>query len=523
MSITSLAFILFCGMLVFLYYIIPKRWQWILLLSFSIYFYTRAGVQYFFYLLISVIVTFVTAIALEEMNRRIKASLAVTTDRDEKTAIRDAGTKEKKKVCAVALVFAFGIWVVLKYSGFAVMTMNSVLSRAGNRIQFDLPDFVLPLGISFYTFHVAGYLIDVYRGKYPAERNFFRYLLFASFFPHMIQGPFSRFDRLGKSLFAEHAFSYDRMCLGMRRMLWGYSKKLLVADKIGIAVTEIFGNSANYPGVYVFVAAFGYGIQIYADFSGYMDIMCGLCQILGIELAENFRQPYFAKSVETFWQRWHITLGAWFKDYVFSPIAMGKLAQKIGHHSRKKFGPRMGKYIPSYFALIFVWTLTGLWHGANWTYIIWGWLNLAVIVFSMQMQPLYQKAKNFLHIKDSNILWQFFQICRTFVLVCFFRFFSHSPSVSAAVGMLKGIFYNNYDKLIHYRSSLFPGMTHQDIMLVLVGCMVMIGVDIYKEKNWNFKCPMIIRTVAYAALLLLLVIFAGGSNDLIGGFMYARF
>ena len=244
-------------------------------------------------------------------------------------------------------------------------------------------------------------------------------------------------------------------------------------------------------------------------------------------MPENFRQPYFARSIEEFWRRWHITLGQWVKDYVFYPISMGKIGQKMGRSARKKWGARMGKLVPGYFALIFVWTATGLWHGANWTFLIWGYLNLFVIILSMQLGTFYEKAKAKCHIHDSGWAWQLFSIVRTFMLVCFFRFFSSQPSVAAAISTLRHTFTHLDFQGMDSFGKLFAGMTPMEIMIVAAGILVLLIVSILHEKGvWDTirrKCPMIIRNAIYAMMIILLILLVGGSTDLTGGFMYASF
>ncbi|MBQ8592240.1 MAG: hypothetical protein IJ485_05795 [Lachnospiraceae bacterium] len=307
----------------------------------------------------------------------------------------------------------------------------------------------------------------------------------------------------------------------------GYFQKLIIADKIGIVVNEIFKNPSGYGGIYIFMVIIFYGIQIYADFSGYMDIVCGISHILGIRLAENFRQPYFARSVDEFWRRWHMTLGRWFRDYLFYPISMGKFAQKLGKKARQKFGARHGKLIPSYFALIFVWTVTGLWHGANWTFFIWGMLNFITIMVSMHLEEGYAVVKGKLHIQNDNLVWKGFQIVRTFLLVCMFRFFSRAEDVQTALLMYKNMILEWEFAELLQPLNLFVGMTLQDILIFAVAVVAMFTVDIFNERGqWEVmkqKTPMLIRNVIYVALIYALILFAGGNNDLIGGFMYAQF
>lgn len=528
MSFVSFQFLMFAILLLIIYFIVPKKWQWVILLIANFIFYAANGLRLCIYIIFTIITTYFAAICVENSNFKMKSEIKkeeITAEK--KKMIKQRGIREKRILCAVALVSNFGIWIILKYSNFLIESINYVFK--GGIFQWEIPtlSLVLPIGISFYTFQAMGYLIDIYRGKYQAEKNIFKFALFLSFFPHIIQGPFSRFNELGETLFQIHNFSYTRLCEGTRRILWGVFKKLIVADKIGLVVNEIFSNNMNYSGIYIFIVAIFYGIQIYADFSGYMDIACGISHIMGIKLAENFKQPYFAKSIEEFWRRWHITLGRWFRDYLFYPISMGKFAQKLGRITRKKFGAYVGKLIPSYFALIFVWTSTGLWHGANWTYLIWGFLNLFVIILSMQLGSTYSKIKNKLHITPNSKMWNFISIVRTFIIVCLFRFFSRAENVAVAVSMYKSMFSNNNFALVFHPGNLFPGMSFKDIAVFGIGTVCIIVVDVLNEKEqWEkikSSCPVLIRNMVYTAIIFTIILFAGGSTDLVGGFLYAQF
>lgn len=423
--------------------------------------------------------------------------------------------------------FFMGVWAVLKYGNFFIDNINMILDGLHLNWQWRKIPFILPLGMSFYTFHAAGYLIDIYRGKYKAEKNFCRFFTFISYFPHVIEGPFSRYDSLGTSIIQIHSFSWDRLCAGCARILWGVFKKTVVADKIGISVSAILSEYQSYSGTHILFAIFAYGIQIYADFSGYMDIVCGLSHILGIELAENFQQPYLARSIEEFWRRWHITLGKWFRDYVFYPVSMGKTAQKLGRWARKRWGPKMGKLLPGYLALLFVWTATGLWHGASWKYLVWGYLNLFAILSTMQMADRYIKIKERLHISDHNIAWQGFCVIRTFALVCFFRFFSITDGVYTAFFMLKRIFTNLHPGWLMAPQKLFVALGRAEKSAFLVGVIFIFTVDILCETGkWEAakaKCPMPLRNLVYTVLIFAVLLIAGGDNDLVKGFMYANF
>lgn len=527
MSLVSFNFWFFVILTTLIYFLVPKKGQWVVILIANIVFYACSGIQYLMYIFAIAAVTFGIAIKLEDITKMGTRMVISAESLQLKREVKSNILSIKKILCGVAIVFGMGIWVVLKYSNFFLSSVNRITQALHLDYQVELVSWILPLGMSFYTFHAVGYLVDVYRSKYKAERNFGKYFAFMAFFPHMVQGPFSRYDQLGKSILAGHSFSYDRLCVGCARILWGMFKKMVVADKLGIAVTMIFAHYYTYSGVYLVFAIFGYCIQVYADFSGYMDMVGGLSHILGIDLAENFRQPYFAKSVDEFWRRWHITLGKWFKDYVFYPVSMGKVGQRLGKWARAKWGGRMGKLVPGYFALIFVWSATGLWHGANWTYLVWGYLNLFVIMVSMQLSEVYEKVKEKLHIKSESRWWQVVGIVRTFCLVCFFRFFSTAPDLRTALSMIKQCLFHAKWEVLKIPKRLFVGMEDAEVYVVVAGLIFMLVVDIFREMGkWERikeRCPMLVKNVVYTVLIFAIMLIAGGDNDLTGGFMYANF
>ena len=527
MPLISFQFMLFGIITIGLYFAVPKKRQWIVICVANIVFYAFSGIVYLVYLLFTSLVTFWMALKLEAI-AEIGTKLAATADSvSVKTEVRGSILTVRKLLCGVAIVLAMGPWIVLKYTSFFIANVNMLSTWFHSEWQKDTVSWVLPLGISFYTFHAVGYLVDVYRSKYKAERNFAKYFTFLAYFPHITEGPFSRFDKLGRSILEEHSFSYDRLCQGCSRILWGVFKKTVVADKLGIAITTILADYINYSGVYILFAVFGYSIRIYADFSGYMDIVCGFSTILGIDLAENFDQPYFARTIDEFWRRWHITLGKWFKDYVFYPVSMGGVGQKLSKMARKKWGAKMGKLVPGYFALIFVWSATGIWHGAHWSYLVWGYLNLLVILSTMQLSDTYEAIKTKLHIKSDSWIWQMFCILRTFFLVCLLRFFSVGVGLKAVFSMLQKVFFEFNPEVIKNPILLFVGMSEAEVCGVLIGVALMIMVDAFNESGkWDTvkkKCPMVFRNAIYAGLILFIMVLAGGSSDLTGGFMYANF
>ena len=345
-----------------------------------------------------------------------------------------------------------------------------------------------------------------------------------SFFPLIEQGPFNRYKDLRESLFQIHTFSFDRFISGIQRVLWGIIKKIVIADRLGLFVSPVFSNYSSYSGTQILLGSVAYTIQIYADFSGYMDIMCGICEIFGITMAENFRRPYFSKSVAEFWRRWHITLGAWFREYMFYPISMSKSANKLGKYSRKILGTKFGNLFPSYVALIAVWFCTGLWHGANWTYVVWALINVFFILTSMQFEDFYALCRKKAKINDNSTLWKLFQITRTFLLVCFMRIFSRANNIQDSIGMYKKIFNSFSLKELFSLNTYKIGIETYDMLIILIFTFIMLLASILQRKGNVRKIigstPIYIRWIVYICGIFSVILFATTSG---GGFLYAVF
>lgn len=507
MSFVSIQFIVFLALLLVIYFRLPDKWQWKVIPLFSLWFYVSYGVQYIGFIVGTVVITYLMGIWLNRADDRLEELKEQCTDREQKKQCKKNCAKAKKKIMLVGLTANFGVWAVLKYA--------------------NLVDF-LPLGISIYTFIAAGYCIDVYRGKYRAERNFLKYCSFITFFPHIVQGPFSRYDVLGKTLFEHHRFEYRRFGQGVVRVAWGYFKKLVIANRLSVVVELIMADSSGYGGIYILLLIILLPIRLYADFSGYMDIVVGLCHVMGIRLQENFKQPIFAKSIDEFWRRWHITLGAWFRDYLFYPVSMSKPVQNISKKCKNLVSSATARLIPSYLALIVVWSATGLWHGGSPNYLLWGWINLFCIVTSMQFKPLYTKAKNRLHISDENRIWQLVQMARTFLIFGFAEMVSDTQSIYGIFMKCKSLIYNRNWQLFFSPLELFPGLEVSDLWILVVGIALMLMIDILKEKGFSIdelvhRIPTVPRYVCYIMLLYSILLFGYIGADAAEGFMYAQF
>lgn len=517
MTFTSLAFWGFTAVLIAAYYLLPRRMQWALLLLASLVFYSTFSLKAIVYLLSTALIAYLFALSLNRCHSKKPPS-----------GTRDAKKRHKRRlrlILSTALIFVVGALVFLKYYNFLAGNIGSLFNRSGNPLPYL--DLLLPLGISFYTLQIAGYVIDVYRGKYPAERNPLKVMLFASFFPQMVQGPIGRYDHLAPQLFARHTFNGTRLKHGILLVLWGFFKKVLIADRLAFFVNTVFDQHPQYGGAVIFLGVVGYCFQVYADFSGGIDIVRGCAQMLGIDMAENFKRPYFATSVQGFWLRWHITLGAWMKDYVFYPLSLSKPFAKLGKASRKWLPGRVGKVVPAAAASFVVFMLIGVWHGASWKFIAYGIYNAVIITFSTLMEPMYQTWKQRFRISNTSKSWHMFALLRTFFLMTVGRYFSRALTLTAGLAMLKATF------TTPIVGQLFDGtlskLVGEDFIVVLMALAVLLVVSILQERGVSIRHSLdqqkgFIQFAVLFGLLLCLVLFGLYREGYIATeFIYAQF
>lgn len=509
MSLISMKFVLFTGIAVGGYYLIPKKAQWVWLLVASYVYYLSAGAGIAGFLLFSTAVSFLAALWMESLSKT----------NEKKTVIR----KKKRRVLILALLFNFGMLGVLKYTNFAIENINLLFG-----LQIPGQNLILPLGISFYTFQSVGYVLDVYWERQDAEHNPFRYALFVSFFPQLLQGPIGRFSRLACQLYEEHAFSWEKIERGVQRILWGYFKKMVLADNAGIFVDAIFGDLQTYKGLAI-AGVLAYTVQLYGDFSGGMDVVIGIASMFGIELDENFKQPFFARSITDFWHRWHITLGTWMKDYVFYPVSLSKWMGWFGKMAKKRFGKTIGRALPICLANLIVFLVVGIWHGAAWKYIVYGMYNGVIIAVSGLLAKPYREWKKKLHISDNSRGWICFQILRTFLLVNISWFFDRADTVKDALTMMKNavVYWDPAVLLTISVGHSGTAYTAFSLMIICAGCVVLFVVSVLKERGVKIRetihtLPLAVRYGIYLALLFSIPMF-GQPPALTGGFIYAQF
>lgn len=532
MSLTSFSFLVFFGILLLLYYIVPKRTQWMLLLLASILFYFLAGnLRYLCFLTFTILTTYVGARMLGVLWKKEALWLEearATLSREEIELQSKPFSQKRNLVFFLCLLCNLGILIVLKYSTLLVGTGTGILSLFGVHLSIALPRFLLPLGISFYTFQILGYLIDVYRGAYEPQKNLGKYALFASFFPQMVSGPISRYTELSETLYAPTTFQYQQVTFGLQRMAWGFFKKLVISERMAVIVNSVYGNYETYRGTYIIVATVCFAFQLYTDFGGCMDIAIGAAQALGIRVTENFQTPFFSKSISEYWRRWHITLGTWLKDYVFYPLLKTDAFVALADFSKKKWGKKNGKKVSTYLGMLVLWFTVGLWHGGAWKYIVGsGLLHWFYIVSGQVCEPLFKKFIERFKINTTCFSFSLFQIFRTFFLVCIGFVFFRADSFKAALKMLFYSFTPNFGIL--FDGSLFTlGLDTKDAIVGILALLLLLTVSLFQQKysvrEVVARQNIVFRWILYYALLFSIIIFGFyGSNYSASDFIYQQF
>ena len=362
MTLTSLSFYLLVLALLVLYYLVPKRFQWVVLLIGSYAFYAFVCLRYMGFIVVTTLTTYFGARGMDAMTARMEQTVAAHKqdwEREERKAYKKRCKSRRKALMIAILLLNFGILAVLKYYNFFAESVQALFASVGLTVSLGHIGLLLPLGISFYTFQSMGYVLDVYREKVPAERNVGKLALFVSFFPQIIQGPIGVYDQLAHQLYDEHKYHFDNIRFGAQLILWGFFKKLVIADRAAVLVNAVIKDNCPYGGAVIASGILFYCIQLYCDFSGGIDITRGVARLFGIDMAENFRRPIFATSLTDYWRRWHITLGAWMRDYVFYPISLSRGFGKLSRWARTHIGGTAGKIFATSLATFIVYFIIG--------------------------------------------------------------------------------------------------------------------------------------------------------------------
>ena len=494
MTYTSPAFLCYVFGVWVLHALSPKKFRWVTLLLASIAFYCMCDLAAGVWLVLCTCATFFGGRLVHGQKGALK-----------------------KIALAATLVSVFGLLSVFKFAGFAAKLLPGVFGAFSAGL-------LLPLGISFYIFQSAGYVIDLYRGKYAPEKNIAKYALFVSFFPQIVQGPIGRYDRLAPQLLSGEGPNADSYRHGIQLVLWGLFKKMILADRAAVVVDAVFASPEAHGGIVSAAAAALYCVQIYCDFSGGIDISRGVAEGLGVKLDKNFEQPLFAVSVGDFWRRWHMSLGGWMRDYLFYPISLSRFFGKFGKSMRKLLGARVGKLVPSLCATFIVFFTIGIWHGGAWKYIVFGLWNGILLTSAMFAEPWFAKMRKALNIRDKSAFWHGFRIARTLVVVGAGRIITRANNTTAALIVLKNIFTSPKSSQVLAGAFMGFGLSGEDYLVMAGAFAVLLAADIIEEcgvpvRRFISRCPPVLQ-VGMIAFALFVLLYWGAYRS---GYMDVRF
>lgn len=450
MSFVSLHFLIFFPVVIIGYFSIPHklRWAWLLIASYC--FYLSWNPQYAIFLVVSTLITYFSGILIGMANKLADLKKSV---------------KLKKTWVFLSLASNITILVIFKYLNFFSQIYTDTLSLFGTAAEVTKFDLLLPVGISFYTFQALTYTIDVYRGDIEPQKHLGKYALFVSFFPQIIAGPIGKSKDMLHQFEEEHSFDYNRARHGLLLMLWGFFEKMVVADRLGELVNTVYDNPQNYFGAQVAVATVFFAFQIYCDFAGYSNIARGAAEIMGFHLPVNFDGPYFSQSIQEFWRRWHISLGAWFWDYLYIPLG----------------GNRCSKF-RRYMNIIIVFAVCGLWHGASVNFIIWGLLHGLYQVVGHISKPVKENAIKALGIKEKSLFCKVYRIAVTFILVHFAWIFFRANTFQDALTILGNLVL--FDPSALWNGMILNmGLSLPELIVAVAGIGIVLVVDALSRKH----------------------------------------
>lgn len=524
MAFHSFVFLLFLLVVSVAYFIAPKRAKWAVLLTASYLFYFFWSTKLILFLWATTLSVYVAGRLLGAANDRFKEKKGVLS-KEEKKAFKARINRQKKGIVTAAVLFNFGILAFLKYFNFLGGTINGISHGLGGTAFVPHLRLLLPLGISYYTLMAVSYVVDVYRGKCKADKNIGRLALFLSFFPQMVEGPIGRYGDMAHQLYEGHPFDYERLKSGGQLILWGLFKKMVIADRAGILVNEVFGNASAYQGAAVATAVVFYTVQIYAEFSGAMDIVTGAAQLFGVSMTQNFRRPFFSKSIQEFWRRWHITLGTWLKDYVFYPVSLSKGIVTLSKKMKKVSKGRWAKLVPAACSLFFVWFGNGIWHGASWKYVCYGLYYYAIMMLGMFFEPLTDRLLQTLRIKKEHPAYKAWQMARTTLLVFFGMLIFRADTLPMAGKMFRSIFIGGSGGA----SLLGLGLHIGDFVILGFSVALMFAVGVLQEKGYGIRAHLnrqhlALRWAVYLIAIFSIIIFGVyGDGYNVGSFIYGEF
>lgn len=481
----SSGFLIFFSIVTLIYFLLPYKYQSLILVIASIVFYISFfPAAYIFLLLIVIAISYFAGIKIEKSK-----------------------SNKKRKILMISIVLICIVLIIFKYLNFLNLNASLLIKLLGLNYQLQYFNIILPLGLSFYTFRCLSYLIEIFNNRYEVEHSFIIYSLYVMFFPTLMAGPIERPQNLLPQFYKKHVFEYKRMADGIKMIIWGIFKKVVVADRLSLFVNQIYDNPIGYKGITLIVATIFFAFQIYCDFSGYSDMAVGFAKILGFKLTENFRQPYFSKSISEFWERWHISLSTWFRDYIYIPLGGNRVS--------------LLKWCLNIFITFLI---SGLWHGANWTFVIWGGINGFYIIFEKICQLLKIKIKK-QFILTKIITNRYLKIVSTFCLINFGWIFFRSNNIKDSFYIINHLFDGFQNQTFHILDFTYNvAFSKPSFIVGLFSIFVLIAFDLFlKGKHIGQvleKRSTVVRWAIYYFLILGIIFFGLFSNN---KFIYFQF
>lgn len=521
-------FVIFLPVCILIYSLVPKKAKKYTLLALSFCFFWFISGKLIVYLLLSILSVHYFGLWIDRIYTQRDEAVKLA-EKAERKEIKNRYKKKARYVLLFAVIVHIGILLVLKYTEFFMNNINTVFAKLSVPVEFDIPKYLMPIGISFFSLQAVSYITDVYRGTVKADGNIFRLALFMSFFPQIVEGPICKYSQTAEQLWNVKAIDFDNLSMGLQRFLFGMLKKIVIADRLNPIVSNIFSNYDEYPGGLVAVGAVLYTVQLYMDFSGSMDAVTGVAEIFGVVMPENFSRPFFSKTISEFWKRWHITLGVWFKDYIFYPVSMSKPMKNLTVQARKKLGNHFGPLISGAVALFCVWISNGLWHGARWSYIFFGLYHFALILGGNIIAPAVKKVNTKLKINQDAFVYKLVQILRTTLLVVIGELFFRAEGFRNGAAMFKKMITDfsfsgfNGDMLVNL------GVDALDLIIAAVTVGIVFIVSVLNEKGITVRRELkgkniVLRWTVLIGLILYIVIFgAYGPGYVPVDPMYANF
>ena len=499
---------LFLPLVVLLYNLTPKKYRYIVLIIASFAFFFAMSNKLIVFILLSIISIYTSGILMDKTDNKKDETLK-KCKKENKKEIKEKYKRKKKLILIITIIINVAFLFFFKYLNFFATNANIILKWLNVKYSFQILHRLAPIGISFYTLEALSYIIDVYNDKIKAEKKILKLTLFLSFFPQIMEGPIARYSDTAEDLYEGAKATYKSFCFGYQRILLGLFKKLLIANRLNILVKIIFNEYMNYSSLSVILGVIGYTVMLYMEFSGTMDIVIGSGEIFGVKIPENFRQPFFSKNISEFWTRWHISLGLWFKDYIFYPVSLSKSMRKLTAKARKKLGNHFGPLISGTIALFTVWFLNGLWHGAGWTFLFFGMYHFFMILMGNIFEPLIIKICSKLHINRKNMLYRIFQSVKMTILVFIGELFFRAPTMKVAFEMLKRMF-----KFVPIKTGeiISLGLDTKDYIVLIISIVFIFIIGLLKEKGHNIREEVsnkniIVRWLIYYAFILIIIIF----------------